>query len=126
MLFNRGNHIIFAPTGSSNRGEDGASVMMDADEEEEGESDEAADSEEPTPPSTPMVWELEAIPQTPGIDHPVWQDHVSEADIGTMLSIQGQKPLEHWLHHTARFWEAFEMLTNQRWRECVFDEYTPR
>ena len=76
MLFNWGNHIIFVPTGGSNRDEDEASPRVDADEEEEGESDEAADSEEPTP-STPMVWELETIPQTPGINHPVWQDHVS-------------------------------------------------
>ena len=68
---------------------------------------------------------LGAIPQTPGIDHPVWQDHVSEADIGTMLSIQGQRPLEHWLHHTARFREAFEMPTNSPWRDGFFDEYTP-
>ena len=36
MLFNWGNHIISASTGGNNRGEEGASVMMDAYEEEEG------------------------------------------------------------------------------------------
>ena len=33
--------------------------------------------------------------------------------------------MEHWLHHTATFRTAFEMLTNQMWRTCFMDEYTP-
>ena len=65
------------------------------------------------------------IPQTPGIDHPVWQGHVSTADIGTMLYIQGHRPLEHWLHHTARFIEAFEVLTNSPMQDEWFGDFTP-
>ena len=41
-----------------------------------------------------------------------------------MLYIQGNRPLLHWLHHTARFIEAFEVTTSPMQHEWLH-EFTP-
>ena len=42
---------------------------------------------------------------------------------GILLSIRGQRPVEHWLHHTAGFAAAFEALTDQPWSDEFADQY---
>ena len=85
MIFNWGNLVIFVPTESE------AGQEMETDDEGDEESDEVSDDEEPRP-ANPEAWTLNVIPQTPGIDHPVWQDRVSFADIGTMLPFRDKGP----------------------------------
>ena len=48
-----------------------------------------------------------------------------EFAIGILLSIRGQRPVEHWLHHTACFAAAFEALTDLPWSDEFADQYVP-
>ena len=118
-IFNWGNLVIFAR--KQYEGEE--EMETDGEDEEMDGENETAEREQAH--REPWTWRLDVIPQTPGIDHPVWQDHVSFADIGTLLYIQGNTPLQHWLHHTARFTEAFEVLTLSPMQHESYDEFTP-
>ena len=96
-LFNWGNLVIFAR--KQYEGEE--EMETDGEDEEMDGENETAEREQAH--REPWTWRLDVIPQTPGIDHPVWQDHVSFADIGTLLYNHGITPLQLCLHHSARF-----------------------
>ena len=132
MIFNDdGNLVTFVRVVQ----EVASEVEMETDTNDEDEVSEGAEeiTEGDHADQREMTWTLDAIPQTPGPDHaawlrvfpdhPAWLDPIS--DVGTMLHFQGDTPSEYWLHHTATFVEAFELLTNTPMRNEWLHEYTP-